>query len=275
MAKRWASSRTRCSRYSPSPLRGRITGSGSPGTHLLQPLSQADHGDVGDTGVRRARTWLRSPEGRPVHDIEVGRVGETARSGAGRGIAFGLDTIGLGAVALDTIGLGAVADVAQETPSGHLRNGGDIVGMPFASRLPDAEVPVVRFARQAVLEHHQRAHDIGALDMADVDAFDAQWGLGEPEGLLDVLQRSRSRGEVTGPPQLVLSQGLLGIAMDGFARARLSPRCGTRTTTREPRNPDSHSDSSSTSGGRHGTRTSRGTGLTASSAAPFSSACSP
>ena len=54
--------------------------------------------------------------------------------------------------------------------------------------------------------------------MADVDAFDAQWGLGEPEGLLDVLQRSRSRGEVTGPPQLVLSQGLLGIAMDGFGQ---------------------------------------------------------
>ena len=47
--------------------------------------------------------------------------------------------------------------------------------------------------------------------------------------------------------------------------ARLSPRCGTRMTTRLPRLWLSHSDSASTSAGSSGTRTSRGMALPAPS----------
>ena len=52
------------------------------------------------------------------------------------------------------------------------------------------------------------------------------------------------------------------------ASARLSPRRGTRSATREPRSPDSQLANSSALDGRHGTSTSRGTGLADSSAAP-------
>ncbi len=51
------------------------------------------------------------------------------------------------------------------------------------------------------------------------------------------------------------------------ASARLSPRCGTRSETREPRSADSQFGTSSASAGSAGTRISRGTAVAPSSAA--------
>ena len=64
--------------------------------------------------------------------------------------------------------------VAQEAAPGHLGDGGDVVGSALTGGLADGEVPVVGLARQAVLEHHQRGHHVGALYVADVHTLDAQ-----------------------------------------------------------------------------------------------------
>ena len=57
--------------------------------------------------------------------------------------------------------------------------------------------------------------------MADVDAFDPQRRVGQPERFLNVLQRSGSGGEVTGPLELVLLQRLLGVAVHGLGQGLL------------------------------------------------------
>ena len=79
-------------------------------------------------------------------------------------------------------------------------------------------MPIVGFLGQAVFEHDQRGDHVGALDVADVDALDAQWRVLELESLLDALQRSASRGEVTGPLELVLGQGVLRVAVHRFGQ---------------------------------------------------------
>ena len=92
---------------------------------------------------------------------------------------------------------------------------------PSPGGLPDAEVAVVRFARQAVLEHHQRADHVGALHVADVDAFDPQRCSGQAERILNVLQRSRSGVEIAGPLQLMLLQSIFRVALHGFGQRPL------------------------------------------------------
>ncbi len=80
----------------------------------------------------------------------------------------------------------------------------------------DREPAVLRLARQPVLEDHQAGHDVGALDVADVEALDAQRRLGQPERLLQLLERLAARREVTGPAGLVQDE-------------RLARRCGPRS----------------------------------------------
>src|ERR1700757_3197364 len=173
--------------------------------YLFQPLGQADHRDVADTqffergagGVDLRRT--------AVDDIQVGRVGEPARFPLrGKHIRVVL-----------------IIQVPQEPAASHLGDGGDVVGAPLSGGLPDREVAVVRFARQTVLEHHQRGHHIGALHVADVDAFDAQRRVGQAQRVLNALQRSRSGVEVAGPPQLVLLQSLFRVALHGLGQRAL------------------------------------------------------
>ncbi len=101
----------------------------------------------------------------------------------------------------------------QEPSAGHFCDGGDVIGIPVTGGLPDGEVPIVRFSRQPVFEHHQRTHHVGALHVADVDTFDPQRRLHQTECLLNVLQRSRSRREIPGPLELVLMQRLQGVAV--------------------------------------------------------------
>ena len=78
--------------------------------------------------------------GAAIHHVQVRRVGEA--TWPVRGAANLIRSIG-------------ILNVASEPAAGHLRNRGDIIGTPLAGRLPDGEMPVVRFAGQAVLEYHQ------------------------------------------------------------------------------------------------------------------------
>jgi hypothetical protein len=76
-------------------------------------------------------------------------------------------------------------------------------------------------SEQPVFEHHQRRHHVRALHVADVDAFDAQRCIGETEVVLNALQCSRSRVEITGTLELVLGQGILRVAMHGLGERPL------------------------------------------------------
>ena len=77
IAKRWASSRIRCSRYRPAEARGqdhREVAVRQP--DLLQPLGQADHVDVLDAQLRQGAGGGVDLRLAAVDDDEVGRVGE-------------------------------------------------------------------------------------------------------------------------------------------------------------------------------------------------------
>ena len=110
-----------------------------------------------------------------------------------------------------------------EAPAGDLGDRGDVaaVGAPA-----DLEAPVVRLARQPVLEHDQRGDDVRALHVRDVDALDAQRCAVEPERVLDLLQRRRAGREVAGAAQLVLGERLLGVALDGLGQRPLVAALG-------------------------------------------------
>ena len=79
---------------------------------------------------------------------------------------------------------------------------------------PDDEPAVLGLARQAVLEDDHRRDDVGALDVADVEALDPQRRVGQLEGLLELLEGLAAGGEVAGPGHLVPGEGLLGVAAD-------------------------------------------------------------
>ena len=77
IAKRCASSRTRCSRYRPSLVRGRITGESSPGSQTSSSRLARPHArDVVDAELTE-RAGRGGHLGRPAVDHDqVGRVGE-------------------------------------------------------------------------------------------------------------------------------------------------------------------------------------------------------
>ncbi len=69
--------------------------------------------------------------------------------------------------------------------------------------------------------------------MADVDTLDAQRRFGQPQSILNALQRSSSRGEVAGSLELVLGQRILGIALHSFGERALV--AALRDPQRHPR----------------------------------------
>ena len=83
------------------------------------------------------------------------------------------------------------------------------------------EPAVLGLARQAVLEDDHRPDDLGALHVADVEALDAQRGLVELEGVLQLLEGLAAGGEVAGPGHLVPGQALAGVAGDGLHQGAL------------------------------------------------------
>ncbi len=86
----------------------------------------------------------------------------------------------------------------------------------LAGEALDLEAAVLALALQAVLEDDHGGHDVVALEMGDVVALDAQRGAVQAEGVGDLLQRARARGQVGGPLGLVQDEGLLGVALDGL-----------------------------------------------------------
>ena len=76
----------------------------------------------------------------------------------------------------------------------------------------DDEPAVFALAGQAVLEDDHRRDDLGALEVGDVVALDAQRHLVELEPYLDLLQGAVAGGQVAGALGLVERQRLLGVA---------------------------------------------------------------
>ncbi len=95
-----------------------------------------------------------------------------------------------------------------------------------ALRALDHETAVLALAGQAVLEHHHRGDHLGALEVGDVVALDAQRNLLEAQRHLDLLQRLVARGQVGGALGLVHDQRLAGIAGHGLLEALLVAALG-------------------------------------------------
>ena len=62
--------------------------------------------------------------------------------------------------------------------------------------------------------------------MRDVHALDAQRGVRQLEGLLQLGEGERAGGEVAGPPHPVPGEGLLGVALDGLHQVALVAALG-------------------------------------------------
>ena len=95
---------------------------------------------------------------------------------------------------------------------------GDVV---LAVDAADDEAAVLRLAGEAVLEDHHRRDDLGALEVGDVVALDAQRHLVEREGLLDLLERTVAGGEVAGALGLVERERLQGVVGDRLLQVAL------------------------------------------------------
>lgn len=120
---------------------------------------------------------------------------------------------------LAVLGLGALGQVAREAPPEHLAHRRCVIALLAL----DQETPVFGFAGKAVLEDNHGSHDIGALDVADVEALDAQGSLIQAEGLGQFLESLGARRQIAGPSHLVPGQGLFGIAVHGLEKALLVP----------------------------------------------------
>jgi hypothetical protein len=92
---------------------------------------------------------------------------------------------GLGLVQL--AGLGALVEVpAEAAPDDLVHRGGVVLAAVGVARPAHGEAAVLALAGQAVLEHHHARDDARALQVADVEALDAQRRLLEPERLLQL-----------------------------------------------------------------------------------------
>ncbi len=90
----------------------------------------------------------------------------------------------------------------------------------------DGEPPVLRLARQPVLENDHAGDDLGALQVGDVERLDPQRRIGKTQSVGDVRQRPAAGGEVTGPSRTVQGERLLGVVLDGLHQSPLVPAPG-------------------------------------------------
>ena len=242
MAKRCASSRTRCRRYSASLDRGRTTGSSSARAEdLLQALGQrreleaiahAPRRGRVDGGVELAET--------PVDDEEVG-------------------------VRTEAVAAGLVAPVGEPSVE-HLAHRADVVVAPHRLH---GEVPVRPLHREGVFEHHHRAHVARALEVAHVEALDPVRGAREPERALELEEGLGPRVVVRRAAQAVRRQVLGRVArVASSTTLRRRPRSGATTRTGPSRTVESHAPRRSRSAPTWSTTTSRGGGRSASYRSP-------
>ena len=213
MAKRWASSRTRCSRNRASDPRGMRTGSERPGTKTSSKvLARAA------TGISSVSpSALEDPHAHAqlalaaVEQEELGRVGEALRPGR------------LSGVGVCASGVCPGSQQGGEPAGEDLLHGRVVV---VAGDVADLEAPVLGRPGQAVLEHHHGPHVVRALEVAHVVALDPQRGAGQAERLLEGLQGPRPAVVVRGPPQAVPGQLLAGVAGHRLHQAALAAPLG-------------------------------------------------
>ncbi len=105
-----------------------------------------------------------------------------------------------------------LGEVAAEAAGDDLVHGTDVV---LSREALDLEPAVFALPGQPVLEDDHGGHDVVALEVRDVVALDPQRGAVQVQGLGDLLQRARARGEVGGALGLVQDERLLGVALDG------------------------------------------------------------
>src|SRR5262249_9500289 len=70
--------------------------------------------------------------------------------------------------------------------------------------------------RETILEHDHAGHHVGALNLRDVEALDAQRRLIHAERLGDLFERLAARRQIGRALELVLSETLGGVALDGL-----------------------------------------------------------
>src|SRR4029453_9001257 len=228
MAKRWASSRTRCRRYRASLVRGMTTGSGVPGTY--PPSIRLASDTTARSGLAEARTASRAAAswGRPPSTtIRLG--GEAnfflrpvSSSGWAPSVARRARRRGR------PPRRGAPAGARDPAQGGHV-----VLALDRA----DLEAAVLALAGQAVLEHHHRAHDLVALEVGDVVALDPQRRLGQVERLLELLEAAGPGVEVAGPLELVGGEGLAGVGRDRLQQGPVLPPAGHPEVARPPAQP--------------------------------------
>ena len=165
--------------------------------------------------------------------------------------------VGLHLVA-ELAGLGALVEVAGEPAAQHLGDRGHVVG-----RAPDRRSGGTRSCGQPVLEDDHAGDHVGALDLRDVVALDAQRRGLQAERLGDLLQRLAAGGQVAGPAAACAAPApAAALRSTVSSSAFLSPRCGTRMRhPAAPRARLSQSASASASAGSSGTSSSRGTSV--------------
>ncbi len=214
MAKRCASSRTRCRRYSASEPAAQADRVGRAGpVHLLELLGQR-----GQLDLVLEPELAHHPLGHvqlplaAVDEEQVGPVGEAPGPPA----------------------LGAARRLLQrgQPPRQHLLHGCVVV---VAGHGLDLEAAVVRALGQPVLEHDHGADVVGALQVAHVVALDPQRRLAQRQRALQLGQRLGARVVVRRPAQPVPGQVLAGRAGHRLLQRALRPALRARRCRPVPR----------------------------------------
>ena len=127
----------------------------------------------------------------------------------------------------------ALAEVVAEPAGEHLFHRREVVLVVERLHL---EAAVVGALGDAVFHHDHRRDDLGALDVRDVEALDAQRRLGQTRAP-PAARRARGRARCDPTRAAACAAGTLSRALSiaVSSSSRLPPRCGTRMRTLEPR----------------------------------------
>src|SRR4051812_818461 len=112
----------------------------------------------------------------------------------------------------------ALVEVTAEPPGEHLFHRREVVLTVLVS---DLEAPVVGPLREPVLHHDHRADDLGALEVRDVEALDAQRRLRQVERVLQRRERASAGVVVRRTLELVLGERFVRVVRDGLEELTL------------------------------------------------------
>ena len=205
-----------------------MVGDGEPMGLVAHPLQQIQ-------GLRPPRQPDRLSQAGPVDLLEA--LGQRGHRDHVANTQFLHDTHGDPQLALTTVhqqevrwireatgtvrqGRGLLGHVGAETTCEHLGHRGVVV---VAGNAPDPEPAVVGLLGQAVLEHDHRPYVVGALQVAHVEALDAQRGLRQVQGRLEFVQRTGPAVVVSRTLHPVPDELLLGVAGHRRQQVPLAP----------------------------------------------------